>query len=198
MASQPDYRHSLTPRAVKVYSIAQESRHLVLINVPSLGLSGEVLTLCSNYGTVEEVLMMDHHEHATEFTDVFYVRMDSVVSARRLKKSIDDKPFYANLLTIAYAPDYETVHDARLKLQQRKDTLHCFFTPKPHVTKTLPAPPNYKALEISNTQQQQAVWRAHPLHEPNPQVTMEIQCRTRTRTPTAPAPLKPVTQRRRI
>ncbi|OAD80054.1 hypothetical protein PHYBLDRAFT_92778, partial [Phycomyces blakesleeanus NRRL 1555(-)] len=123
------YRDSKTPRAVKVYSVAQESRHIIISNVPALGLSENLLKQCSLYGAVEEIRSLDDHASVEEFTKVYYLRLGTVDAARRLKQAMDDRPFYSNLLTIAYAPYYETVHDARLKLQNRRNAIHQKLSP---------------------------------------------------------------------
>lgn len=39
---------------------------------------------------------------------------------RAAKRHMDEKSFYGGVLHVCYVPEYETVEDARLKLQDRR------------------------------------------------------------------------------
>lgn len=39
---------------------------------------------------------------------------------RAAKRHVDEKSFYGGVLHVCYVPEYETVEDTRLKLQDRK------------------------------------------------------------------------------
>ncbi|KAI8147224.1 hypothetical protein BJV82DRAFT_575958 [Fennellomyces sp. T-0311] len=114
--NRPEYRDPKTPRAVKVYTIAQESRYVLFENVPALGLVDNLLAQCQTHGQVEHHWPLDTHASSDEFRDVILVVFHSAVAARKAKRAMDDRPFFANLLRVSYAPEYETVDDARNKL----------------------------------------------------------------------------------
>ncbi|KAI9484309.1 hypothetical protein BDB00DRAFT_154790 [Zychaea mexicana] len=117
--NRPGYRDSKTPRAVKVYSIAQESRYLVYENIPALGLVDNLTARCQFFGSVQQHGMLDSHAASDEFHDVVWVAFATVMSARKAKRTMDDRPFFANVLRVSYAPEFETVEDFRNKLQER-------------------------------------------------------------------------------
>lgn len=48
----PPYRDE--PRAVRVYTVCDESRYLIVRNVPALGCGNDLLKLFAKYGDVEE------------------------------------------------------------------------------------------------------------------------------------------------
>lgn len=118
--NRPEYRDPKTPRAVKVYTIAQESRYLVIENVPALGLVENLLKLCSSFGPVQSHRLLDDHASATNYCDVVWIQFATTAAARIAKRTLDDKPFFSNLLRVSYAPEYETVDDLRSKLQERR------------------------------------------------------------------------------
>ncbi|ORZ10129.1 hypothetical protein BCR42DRAFT_422790 [Absidia repens] len=135
--NRPEYRDAKTPRAVTVYTVAQESRHVVFRNVPAL--SGEetiiqdLLNRCGLYGTVETWRQLDKHhqqqqqqqEQSQQSIESFtlsplLVTFTTIDEARWVKRKMDDQVFYANLLQVSYAPEYDTVNDIRLKLENRR------------------------------------------------------------------------------
>ncbi|CDH49496.1 upf0712 protein c7orf64-like protein [Lichtheimia corymbifera JMRC:FSU:9682] len=118
--NRPEYRDPKTPRAVKVYTIAQESRYLIVENVPALGLVENLLKLCSSFGPVQSHRLLDDHTSATNYCDVVWIQFATTAAARIAKRTLDDKPFFSNLLRVSYAPEYETVDDLRGKLQERR------------------------------------------------------------------------------
>lgn len=117
--NRPEYRDSREPRAVKVYTTAQESRFLVFDNVPSLGVIDQLIRTCRKFGRVMEHRVLDEHPNATDLTDVVWVAFDTLASGRRAKQKLDDTPFFAQLLRVSYAPEYETMEDIRQKLVDR-------------------------------------------------------------------------------
>ncbi|KAI7880211.1 hypothetical protein K492DRAFT_187995 [Lichtheimia hyalospora FSU 10163] len=118
--NRPEYRDPKRPRAVKVYTIAQESRYLIVENVPALGLVDNLLKLCSSFGPVSSHRLLDDHASATNYCDVVWIQFATTAAARIAKRTLDDKPFFSNLLRVSYAPEYETVDDLRGKLQERR------------------------------------------------------------------------------
>lgn len=119
-----DYRDSKVPRAVCVYTIAQESRYLIIENVPNLGVSNELVERFQQFGVVEEHRILDDHASSLEYTDVHWIKYDTIKASRMAKRKLDDKPFFTNLLRVSYAPEYETFEDTRAKFQDRLEAIH--------------------------------------------------------------------------
>lgn len=119
---KPDYRSGRRPREVKVYTVCQESRYLIVRNVPALGCVDELVKLFALYGPVEEYRMMDEEE-CEEFTDVYWLKFSSISNARFAKRKLDDYPFLGHLLQVTYAPNFEDVQDTITKLEERRRTV---------------------------------------------------------------------------
>ncbi|XP_033950527.1 RNA-binding protein 48 [Pseudochaenichthys georgianus] len=117
--SRPKYRDGRRDRAVKVYTINLESNYLMIQGVPAIGVMTELIQLCALYGAVEEYRPLDEYP-AEEFTEVYLVKFQKLTSARAAKRRMDEKSFYGGLLHVCYVPEYETVEDTRLKLQDRR------------------------------------------------------------------------------
>uniref|UniRef100_A0A9I9CZ73 RNA-binding protein 48 n=1 Tax=Cucumis melo TaxID=3656 RepID=A0A9I9CZ73_CUCME len=69
------------PLAVRAYTVCDESRYLIVRNVPALGCGDGLHKLFSSYGNLEECKPMDAEE-CDEFTDVYFVKFHSVTNAR--------------------------------------------------------------------------------------------------------------------
>ena len=52
--NRPKYRQGRKDRAVKVYTVNMESKYLLVMNVPALGVTKELLDQLSLYGDIEE------------------------------------------------------------------------------------------------------------------------------------------------
>ncbi|XP_037651213.1 RNA-binding protein 48 isoform X1 [Sebastes umbrosus] len=117
--SRPKYREGRKSKAVKVYTINLESRYLMVQGVPAIGVMTELVQLCALYGAVEEYRPLDEYP-AEEFTEVYLVKFQKLTSARAAKRHMDEKGFYGGVLHVCYVPEYETVEDTRLKLQDRR------------------------------------------------------------------------------
>ncbi|XP_031585058.1 RNA-binding protein 48 [Oreochromis aureus] len=117
--SRPKYREGRKAKAVKVYTINLESRYLMVQGVPAIGVMTELIQLCALYGAVEEYRPLDEYP-AEEFTEVYLVKFQKLTSARAAKRCMDEKSFYGGVLHVCYVPEYETVEDTRLKLQDRR------------------------------------------------------------------------------
>lgn len=124
--SRPAYRASRKQTAVKVYSVASESRHLLVFGVPQIDLLREIKTEFKRHGTVQLVQNVTEAIKATgsvpiePFTDVFHVQFEKLERARRAKKLLDNRNFYGGILHISYAPERETIEELRQKLRQRR------------------------------------------------------------------------------
>ncbi|XP_071802979.1 uncharacterized protein [Asterias amurensis] len=116
---RPAYREGRRERAVKVYTINQESRYLLVQGVPAINVTDELLKRMSLYGTIEEYKILEEYP-AEAFTKVYWVKYANIQAARMCKRKLDDQPFYGGTLHLCYAPEYESVEDTRLKLQERR------------------------------------------------------------------------------
>uniref|UniRef100_A0ACD5ZCC7 Uncharacterized protein n=1 Tax=Avena sativa TaxID=4498 RepID=A0ACD5ZCC7_AVESA len=107
------------PAAVRVYTVCDESKYLIVRNVPALGCGDELGTLFSTYGPLEECKPMDA-EDCEEYTDVFFIKFSQVSNARFAKRKIDESVFLGNRLQVSYAPQFESVEDTKEKLEVRR------------------------------------------------------------------------------
>ncbi|XP_033111746.1 uncharacterized protein LOC117112714 [Anneissia japonica] len=116
---RPKYREGNRDRAVKVFTINQESVYILIHGVPDINITRELLELCSLYGSIDEYRILD--DYPTEpFTKVYWIKYQELQAARFAKRKIDDRSFYGGMLHVCYAPEYETVSDTRLKLKERR------------------------------------------------------------------------------
>eukprot|EP00794_Sanderia_malayensis_P003470 gene3470-3967_t len=133
--SRPKYREARWNRAVKVYTINQESKYLLINGIPSIGVGKEAVELFAIYGEVEEYKMLDEYP-SDEFTDTYWIKFKKVQSARFAKKKLDMRSFYGGILHITYAPEFETIHETKQKLQERRHQVKRKCTEKPSVVKS--------------------------------------------------------------
>ncbi|KAF1797074.1 hypothetical protein V8B55DRAFT_1485445 [Mucor lusitanicus] len=123
-STRPEYRDPKVPKAVCVYTIAQESRYLIIENVPNLGVSHEFVERFQQFGVIEEHRILDEHASSTEYANVHWIKYDTIKASRMAKRKLDDKPFFTSLLRVSYAPEYETFDDTRAKFQDRLASVH--------------------------------------------------------------------------
>ncbi|XP_068188509.1 RNA-binding protein 48 [Antennarius striatus] len=117
--SRPKYRDGRKAKAVKVYTINLESRYLMIQGVPAIGVMEELIQLCALYGAVEEYRPLDEYP-SEEFTEVYLVKFQKLTSARAAKRHMDEKSFFGGVLHVCYVPEYESVGDIKMKLQDRR------------------------------------------------------------------------------
>ncbi|XP_041479198.1 uncharacterized protein LOC121426859 [Lytechinus variegatus] len=117
--NRPLYRDGRRGTAVKVFTINQESRYLLVHGVPDINVTDELLKLLSLYGKIEEYRTLDESD-AEEFTKTHWIKYADISAARVAKRKMDDSSFYGGFLHVTYAPEYETIDDTRKKLQQRR------------------------------------------------------------------------------
>ncbi|XP_077383316.1 RNA-binding protein 48 [Festucalex cinctus] len=117
--SRAKYREGRKARAVKVYTINLESCYVMIQGVPAIGVTTELIQLCALYGVVQEYRPLDEYP-AEEFTEVYLVKFQKLTSARAAKRHMDEQSFYGGVLHVCYVPEYETVQDTRMKLQDRR------------------------------------------------------------------------------
>ncbi|KAF1788396.1 Nucleotide-binding alpha-beta plait domain [Phytophthora cactorum] len=121
--------------AGRVFTVANESRYVVVRNVPALGVIEDLLKRLSLYGKVCEYRLLDHADDRrrrcssryvhddSEFTDTVWVQYETVNNARHAKARGVQKPFYGHKLQISYAPQFESREDTADKLAQRRQLL---------------------------------------------------------------------------
>ncbi|KAI7894548.1 uncharacterized protein EV154DRAFT_498159 [Mucor mucedo] len=129
-----EYREPKKPRAVCVYTIAQESRYLVVENLSTIGVIKEFIRHCGQFGKVEAYRLLDDHDASTEGEDVCWLAYDNVSSARYAKRMMDDKVYCYQRLRVYYVPEYETADDIRAKFADRFQAIHkrLRYTPTRH------------------------------------------------------------------
>ncbi|KAJ3690984.1 hypothetical protein LUZ61_020148 [Rhynchospora tenuis] len=112
-------RYKDEPVAVRVYTVCDESKYLIVRNVPSLGCGEELKNLFESYGPVEECKPMDA-EDCEPYTDVFFIKFSQVSNARFSKRKLDESIFLGNRIQVTYAPQFETLSDTKEKLEVRR------------------------------------------------------------------------------
>ncbi|XP_030829991.1 uncharacterized protein LOC583571 [Strongylocentrotus purpuratus] len=117
---RPLYRDGRRDRAVKVFTINQESRYLLVHGVPDINITDELLKLLSLYGVIEEYRTLDDDQTAEEFTKTHWIKYANIQAARVAKRKMDDHSFYGGFLHVSYAPESESIQHTREKLQQRR------------------------------------------------------------------------------
>ncbi|GMF52415.1 unnamed protein product [Phytophthora fragariaefolia] len=127
----------MVDRSVRVYTVANESRYVVVRNVPALGVIDDLLKRLSLYGKVCEYRLLDHADDRqaalqfenvddgedNEFTDTVWVQYETVNNARHAKARGVQKPFYGSRLHISYAPQFESPEETADKLAKRRQLL---------------------------------------------------------------------------
>lgn len=121
--TRPPYRNGKKLRGVKVYTIAQESKYLLIQNLPSIGgVLEQLLPHLNQHGPVEQHWRLDGYQSKDdeEFIDTVLVQYRQIEHARRSKYFLDDWNFLGAHLHICYAPECESVDDLREKVQERR------------------------------------------------------------------------------
>ncbi|XP_031501367.1 uncharacterized protein LOC116265005 isoform X2 [Nymphaea colorata] len=107
------------PPAVRVYTVCDESRYLIVRNVPALRCIDELVKLFGSYGEISEYRILDEEERE-QFTEVCWIKFSQVGNARFAKRKLDEYVFYGNRLQVSYAPQYEILSDTKEKLEIRR------------------------------------------------------------------------------
>ncbi|CAK9801193.1 RNA-binding protein 48 [Anthophora quadrimaculata] len=117
--TRPPYRQGKKLTSVKVYTINDESKHLMICGVPKLQLGEEVKKLAEPYGIIKKIHVVPDYP-TEEFTEAYYIQYVRIQNARIAKRFIDGKNFYGGSLHVFYVPELETVSETRAKLIQRR------------------------------------------------------------------------------
>ncbi|XP_055920918.1 RNA-binding protein 48 [Eupeodes corollae] len=122
--TRPRYRQGKKLTAVKVYTIANESIHLLVFGVPKVNLQSELRRKFLRNGPLEFVRCVtkeiSEKMEIEMFTDVFHIKFEKLEHARRAKRFLDAQQFYGGILHISYAPEYETCDEIRAKMARRR------------------------------------------------------------------------------
>lgn len=128
--TRPPYRDGKKPRAVKVYTVAQESKYLLVQNIPSIaGVADQLLPHFNHYGPVEQSWRLDGYvrkdltEEDDRFLDTMLIKFARIQHARTAKCRLDDLNFMGSSLHVCYAPECETVEDLREKINERRSVV---------------------------------------------------------------------------
>lgn len=116
--SRPAYRQGRRATAVKVFTINQESRYLLISNVNAVGANEDLKDACLEYGDVSDFHAVDGYE-TEEFTEAYIVKFARIQSARIAKKRLDERSFFGAVLHVCYAPEFETHDETRHKIIDR-------------------------------------------------------------------------------
>ncbi|KAL6566513.1 hypothetical protein OROGR_002128 [Orobanche gracilis] len=122
-------RYKDEPPAVRVYTVFDESKYLIVRNVPSLGCGEELMKLFSTYGQVEECNPMDAEE-CEPYTDVYWIKFHQFNNARFAKRKLDESVFIGNRLQVSYAPEHESLFDTKDKLEGRRNEVLARLNPR--------------------------------------------------------------------
>ncbi|CAI5473615.1 unnamed protein product [Closterium sp. Yama58-4] len=173
--TRAEYRAGRRERAVRVYTVNEESRYLMVRNVPALGCVGDLLRLFSAHGPIEEHRMMDE-EDAPPFTDVVWLKFTHLHHARFAKRKLDEYPFMGSALKVSFLPGHETMEDTWAKLEERRRIVavrcrpnhalmletvlscmlpHCWAPPLP-LSSTIPTLAPHSRLQPTQPHQQAA------------------------------------------
>lgn len=117
--SRASYRQGRKATAVKVYTINQESRYLLISNVNAVGAAEDLKDACLEYGDIADYHAVDGYE-TEQFTESYLVKYVRIQSARIAKKKLDERSFFGAVLHVFYAPEFETVQETRGKLEDRR------------------------------------------------------------------------------
>ncbi|XP_021997995.1 RNA-binding protein 48 isoform X2 [Helianthus annuus] len=128
--------------AVRVYTVCDESKYLIVRNVPALGCGDELRKLFGGYGEIDEFA----------------------------KRKLDESIFIGNRIQVSYAPQYESLDDTKEKLEGRRKEVVARLTPGrskgPYVSSAgstpshnnfVPQPLNIQQSDPRETQRQHTV-----------------------------------------
>ncbi|CAF2500939.1 unnamed protein product [Rotaria sp. Silwood2] len=124
--TRPPYRNGKKLRAVKVYTIAQESKYLLIQNIPSIaGVVEQLLPYFNQYGKIEQYWRLDGYirkdsTQGDEFFDTILIKFIQIQQARNAKCRLDDMNFMGSNLHVCYAPECENLDDLREKFNERR------------------------------------------------------------------------------
>lgn len=102
---------------MKAYTVADESKYVIVQNIPSVGGIKDLIATFALYGTVLEYNLLDHLSE--EWMDAVLIKFADISAARLAKSRLDGKPYCGYLMQISYSPACETLEETREKLLER-------------------------------------------------------------------------------
>lgn len=118
------YRLSKRDINTKVYTVNQESKHLLVKNIPNyLGLEKELKELFFQFGQLEEFHILWEYEGENEYSDVYWIKFHELEASFKAKRQLNKFLFFGVLLKVEYAPQFETESETREKLVMRKQQI---------------------------------------------------------------------------
>ncbi|KAJ1524926.1 hypothetical protein ONE63_009784 [Megalurothrips usitatus] len=162
------YRQGRQLTAVKVYTVNDESQHLIISGVPSLGLQDELRRLCTRFGDIKSLVYVPNYT-TEKFVEGYHVQYARIQSARFAKRQIDGRAFFGGSLHVCYAPEMESVSETRNKLLQRrhdiaKRCMHDGTHPGPSTSNSsfsnscAQVVPGNGAYYVSNPREEICIW----------------------------------------
>lgn len=67
---------------VQVYTVNNESKYILIHNIPSVGAKEELIKLCSSFGDLEESHILDEYPSSEKYTEVYLIKFKRINSAR--------------------------------------------------------------------------------------------------------------------
>ncbi|MPC13043.1 RNA-binding protein 48 [Portunus trituberculatus] len=116
------YRQGRKLTAVRVYTVNDESKYLIVNGVPAIKIGQEMEMLCQRYGDLEYTHLLQEYPHE-DYVEVYLIKYRRLKNARFAKRQLDGKSFYGQVLHVCYAPELETVDETREKLQERRKSI---------------------------------------------------------------------------
>jgi len=120
----PDYRskaHACLINPKKVYTIHDESRHLIIKGIPAIGVAPEFIDRCCQYGQVDSHHVVAEADETQEpFTETIQITFSNIQEARYARRKLKQTTFYGGSLQVAYAPQNESMDDTLCKLILRR------------------------------------------------------------------------------
>jgi len=84
---------------LQVYTVSDESRHLLIQGVPAISVTAELENLCLTYGSIEHLKHLPDYP-AEKFCETYQATFRTIQSARFAKRKMDDKSFYGGTLQV--------------------------------------------------------------------------------------------------
>lgn len=70
-----------------MYTVNDESQHLIISGVPALGLQDNLRKLCGRYGDVKSLVFIPNHAEE-QFVEAYHIQYDRIQSARQVFSKI--------------------------------------------------------------------------------------------------------------
>ena len=114
------YRRGRRETAVKVLTISDESKYILIQRVPDIksDVKQELTKLCQKFGSIER-LVLTEYPNCEEFTKTYLIKYKNFLNAIKAKKSLDDYNFMGSVLHVCYAPELESIDETKEKLNFR-------------------------------------------------------------------------------